>query len=158
MSTKKTKTSFGNPSAENFEVFDYPFYLMNQVENKYYAVMDYVFKEDGISRPVWRILLLLRHSKFMSVTDIATHTAIMRPTVSRILERMEKNEFIERRARVDDNRVTDVYLKPKGKKIIDKAVVDVARQYERTVDGLSKTELKNFNKVLRHMLNNLKGF
>lgn len=157
MAKSKQKLSFGNPSTKDFQVFDYPFYLMNQVEHKYYAVMDHVFRQDDISRPVWRILLLLRHNKSMSVSDIATHTAIMRPTVSRILERMEKNQFVERRTRSGDNRVTDVYLKAKGKNIIDKVVEDVGKQYEWTVNGLSSSELKAFNKVLQHMLDNLKG-
>jgi len=158
MAKKREKKSFGNPSARNFEVFDYPFYLMNQVEDRYYAIMDRVFKEDNISRPVWRILLILRHKKSMSVTDIAEHTAIMRPTASRILERMEKDSLIERRVRPGDNRVTEILLRPKGRKLIRKAVEDVAKQYEWTVEGLTGTELRAFNRTLHHMLANLKRF
>lgn len=156
--TKRNRNpSFGSPAASGFDVFDYPFYLMNQVEHRYYAIMDRIFKEDKISRPIWRILLILRNTDHLSVTHIAEHTAIMRPTVSRILERMENSQLIERRTRSDDNRITDIYLLGKGKKVIDKAVEDVAKQYERTVSGLKNAELKTFNKVLLHMLGNLKG-
>jgi len=157
MTKIKQTRSFGNPSASGFKVFDYPFYLMNQVEYRYYAIMDRIFKEDEISRPIWRVLLILRNNEHMSVTDIAEHTAIMRPTVSRILERMEKSRLIERRTRSEDNRITDIYLMSKGKEVIDKAVEDVAKQYEWTVSGLKNAELKVFNKVLLHMLENLKG-
>lgn len=52
----------------------------------------------------------------MSVTDLVEHTAIMRPTVSRILERVQKSRLGERRPCSDDNRITDIYLISKGKK------------------------------------------
>lgn len=152
---KRKKSSFGNPSITDFEVFDYPFYLMNQVEYKYYAVMDRIFRECKISRPMWRILLMLRHKEYLSVTDISEHAAIMRPTVSRIIERMEKQGLVMRRARSEDNRVTDVRLTDEGKEVIDKVVEIVGKQYEWTVRGLSNTQLKAFNKVMQHMLENL---
>jgi DNA-binding MarR family transcriptional regulator len=68
------------------------------------------------------------------------------------LDRLEKLGFIERRASPDDRRSLLVVLTAAGRKVIDEAVTAHVANETRLLSGISASERKALDRVLRVLL------
>jgi DNA-binding MarR family transcriptional regulator len=143
------------PFHRNFRLDDYVFYLMSHVEHLYSSGMARTLARHGISRSMWRCLAALSQHKGISIGELGRKALLKQSTVSRILDRMERNGLVLRRPRRGDERVTEVHLTAAGRYTLD-PVFDIAGQvYARAIQGLRAAELTQFRRVLKRMYANL---
>mgnify|MGYP001488447026 CR=1 FL=1 len=77
------------------------------------------------------------------------------PTVSKMLDRMERSGLIQRRQDLDDARVSRVYLTERGR-ALERPVLDVWRRLEeRTVAGLTPAEQLLLRRLVMQLRANL---
>lgn len=115
------------------------------------------FKKIGLHRGQPPILKLLNHKEGQSQKELMQDRPVSPATLTRSLQRLEKNGFIEKKADPSDNRLSRVYLTGKGREAVlqleelDKAIS------ERVFRGFSESERSQFKAFLKRMQSNI-GF
>lgn len=115
------------------------------------------FRERGIelTPEQWMILVRLWEREGRSQNDLCDSTFRDRPTMSRILEGMERRGFVLRRADPNDKRSRLVYLTPLGHGLKKQLVPVVRKLVTRALHGVSRQDLETTRQTLRRIFENL---
>jgi DNA-binding MarR family transcriptional regulator len=101
------------------------------------------------------MLTLLADEQGLTPSQLADRCGVQAPTVSKTLQRMEAQGFVERRPHPQDSRVTQVFLTEKGEGLRE-AVDEIWNTLEaRTVKGLTQEEQALLRRLLVRMHHNL---
>ena len=115
------------------------------------------FREAGeeITPEQWVILVRLWQRDGRTQTELGESTFRDRPTMSRILDGMERRELLVRRASPDDGRSWRVHLTSRGKGL-ERRLVPIARVLvERSLRGISRADLATTRATLKRVFENL---
>ncbi len=115
------------------------------------------FREAGeeITPEQWVILVRLWQRDGRTQTELGESTFRDRPTMSRILDGMERRELLVRRASPDDGRSWRVHLTPRGRGL-EKRLVPIARVLvERSLRGIPRADLATTRATLKRVFENL---
>lgn len=129
-------------------------YLAKQNANELASILENRLKPIGISRVKWMALYFIEKTANITQKDLATCMGTSEPSIVRLLDRLEKDELVER-VQVKENRRTH-YLKltKKGKKINEKGIVIAEKFKDETIHGIPQKDLDTFQKVLDKMIEN----
>jgi len=109
----------------------------------------------GLTRAQWRALKRVHHGEGITQNDLAEFLEMEPIAVGRVIDRLQKAGFIERRADPRDRRVWRLHLLPKAHAVVDdmeQIGSELLRQAQR---GVSATEMKSMMSVLARMKDNL---
>lgn len=143
--------SFGDPGSDQFQLDNYPFYLLNRLVSRYNVVIEAELRKIGIDIPTWRVLMVLGEEEPQPIGRLAKLAVINISTMIRIVERMEKAGFIETLPSASDGRVTTLIMTALGRKKLAAARKITAPFYRRVIDGFSAADFRR----LLHLLNRL---
>lgn len=106
--------------------------LLRTVPRDWRAAIDRRLAPLGLSQAKWMPLLyLMRAEGPPTQTEIAKHLEIESPTLVRLLDRLEADDWIERKACPGDRRARHIHLTPRAKQLcgeVQAIVMDVRRQ------------------------------
>ena len=102
-------------------------------------VLDYLKEHDGLNQ-----------------RDIASGCHIEPPTLTALLNRMEKSGLIERRMQDNNRRTLYVYLTPEGRKYQCRVEEEFQKIEKDVFEGLSTEEIDKLMDGLQHVYKNLK--
>ena len=89
--------------------------------------------------------------------DLAESLGVEPPTVTKMLQRMEHGDLVDRRPDATDRRAIRVYLTPKGRRLKGKVDKLWAELETRTVEGLSDRQQSSLRSLLNALEGNLAG-
>ena len=89
--------------------------------------------------------------------DLEEYFQLSHPTVSGLLNRLEKKEFIEFRLDPGDRRCKRIYLLPKGAECHDRIIRSIQQLEQEIVTGFSEEEKATFSRLLNRAICNLGG-
>lgn len=115
------------------------------------------FREEGeeITPEQWIVLVRLWERDGQTQTELGASTYRDRPTMSRILDGMERRKLLQRRADAESGRVWRVHLTAHGKNLRKKLVPKAQQIVERTQRGISEKDLRTTRETLGRMFANL---
>lgn len=87
--------------------------------------------------------------------NIENEFDMRRPTVTGILQLMEQNNFIKRRAEGKDARLKEIVITSKGMEIVKKIDLNVKQIEKDLVKDVSKEEMKTFLSIIGKLSKNL---
>lgn len=87
--------------------------------------------------------------------DIEERFQLSHPTVSGLLARLEKKEFIALRSDPEDRRRKLVYILPKGQQCNETMYAVIRRGDEKLLEGFSEAEAAQFRQYLLRALHNV---
>jgi DNA-binding MarR family transcriptional regulator len=100
-----------------------------------------------------RLLGLLRDEEGLSNADLADRLLVTRPSVSALLDRLERGGFIRRETSPTDRRGIRIFLEPRGHEAVSYARQD-ARAYARDIlSGLSPADVEEIAGALKKLAN-----
>jgi MarR family transcriptional regulator, organic hydroperoxide resistance regulator len=102
------------------------------------------------------VLMLLWHQDGQPQSHLAQHLGVAAPTVSKMLDRLEQAQILERHASSLDNRVSLVYLTPKGKQLEPQVAAVWQELEQRTTEHLTPVEVSQFQGILKKVLLSLR--
>lgn len=106
--------------------------LLRTVPRDWRAAIDRRLAPLGLSQAKWMPLLyLMRAEGPPTQTEIAKHLEIESPTLVRLLDRLEADDWIERKACPGDRRARHIHLTPRARQLcgeVQAIVMDVRRQ------------------------------
>ena len=89
-------------------------------------------KGHGISATAWRVLGALAERDGLTMTELAELVLFKQPTLTKAVDRMERDQLVQRRTPQEDRRRTLVYLTERGRRAAAPLVVR-ARQHDAAV-------------------------
>jgi DNA-binding MarR family transcriptional regulator len=89
-------------------------------------------KGHGISATAWRVLGALVERDGLTMTELAELVLFKQPTLTKAVDRMERDQLVQRRTPSEDRRRTLVYLTERGRRAAAPLVLR-ARQHDAAV-------------------------
>lgn len=144
-----------NPSSDDFQKEDFPFYWLAQVHGRYSQAMEKLLKKVNLDIPRWRILATLNQEGHCSISQIAMHSIAKLPTVTKIIQRMKEEGLVDTRNSSDDGRVTEVLITEKGIQTLDTIHETTAPLFKDSFKGMTEAQIQRLNKLLEQLFHNL---
>jgi DNA-binding MarR family transcriptional regulator len=130
-------------------------FLLAQVCRLHFSRARTLLEEFGLFRGQPPLLFALWEEEGRTHSELAEHLHVQPATITKMIKRMERTGFVERRQDTEDQRVSRVYLTDAGRDIRD-AVEGVLRELEeQTFAGFSSEEHALLNQFLLRVRDNL---
>lgn len=126
--------------------------LLMQVSKEHRARMGAALAELGLHLGQESVLMQLWEEEGLTQSELVERLGVEPPTVTKMLQRMERAGVIQRRADVRDARVSRVHLTPQGRKLEAPVRAVWRRAEEQLVKRLSPEE----RVVVRRLLGRLR--
>jgi MarR family transcriptional regulator, organic hydroperoxide resistance regulator len=121
----------GDVSADRF-VDDYLYYLLSRAAHLVSQQFHAQLRPRGMAVPVWRVLATLSDSDGLPVTELARRTLFKQPTLTKVIDRMERQGLVERRASEQDRRKVLIYVTERGRNGVGD-LLERAKRHEQTM-------------------------
>ena len=107
-------------------------------------------KEEGLSEPQYNVLRILTGagSAGLPSQEIGVRMVTPVPDVTRLVDRLEKSELVERHRESDDRRVVRVVATAAGKRLAKRLAPKLVETHNAQLGHLSPTELKTLSRLL----------
>ena len=108
-----------------------------------------IFKPFGITAPQYNVLRILRgqYPKPCTINLIIDRMLDRMSNASRIVDRLERKELVERTICKTDRRAKDVLITKKGLNLIEKVIVASRLRFDES-NNISENRAKEANKIL----------
>ena len=125
-------------------------FLISKVCQKLIINLQKAFSESGVEVTPIQVMLLffLQKNDGSSLTQISQGLMLENPTVTGLIDRLEKSGYVKRSDHPNDRRVYLVHITEKGNKVANKALPIIKKLNEQIKEGYSKREIDDFKKVL----------
>ncbi len=125
-------------------------FLISKVNQKLIINLQQSFSQRGIEVTPIQVMLLffLQRKNGLSLTQISQGLMLENPTVTGLIDRLEKSGYVKRSDHPKDRRVYLVHLTEKGDQVAKKALPIVKKLNAQIKEGYSKGEIEDFKKVL----------
>lgn len=113
------------------------------------------FSKLGLHAGQERVLLCLHNQESMAQSDLVTQLCVEPPTVTKMLQRMEKSGLIERRQDDEDGRASRVKATDQGRDLQQPILEVWDKLEERMLANMTVTEQMLLRRLLMQALSNL---
>jgi DNA-binding MarR family transcriptional regulator len=134
---------------------DWLIFLISKVYQKLIINLQKAFSENGVGVTPIQVMLLffLQKKDGSSLTQISQGLMLENPTVTGLIDRLEKLGYVKRSDHPTDRRVYLVYLTEKGNTVANRALPIVKKLNSQIKEGYSQEEIESFKKVLMGAFN-----
>jgi DNA-binding MarR family transcriptional regulator len=139
-----------NASAENSL-----FYLLHDATRQIRKHFDRRATRLELTRAQWRALKAIGRHEGLSQTELAEYLDMEPIPVGRVIDRLEKTGFVERRADPTDRRRWRLHLLPKAHAVVDEMETIASELREDALRGIPRADLDALMRTLAQMKDNL---
>jgi DNA-binding MarR family transcriptional regulator len=136
---------------------DYLSYLLarasHQVSRKFHREL----KTYGLSVLEWRVLATLEGSEGCSLGEVAEAVLFKQPTVTKMIDRMERNGWLKRRPGTDDRRRVRIVLTARGRATVRTLLAKAKAHEAACLASYAPAEIENLKRILRDLLRRSAG-
>lgn len=130
-------------------------YLMQDVTRHLRTHFDRRATRFGLTRAQWRALKTIRRHEGLSQAELADHLDMQPIPVGRVIDRLEKTGYVERRADPGDRRRWRLHLTPKAHAVVDEMEVIAGGLRDDALRGVGRAEFDTLLRVLAQLKDNL---
>jgi DNA-binding MarR family transcriptional regulator len=130
-------------------------YLMQDVTRQMRTVFDRRATRFALTRAQWRALKTIRRNEGLSQAELADFLDMQPIPVGRVVDRLEKTGYIERRADPGDRRRWRLHLTAKAHAVVDEMEVIAAGLRNEALQGIAPDDFDTLLRVLGQIKNNL---
>jgi len=130
-------------------------FILNDVSRLMRTTFDRRAKSIGLTRSQWWVLTHLYRRDGLVQAELAEILEIERPTLGRLLDRLEAKGWLRREPDPNDRRVKRVYLTDEVKPAMKSLRRIAADLRQQALDGLNEKEREHLVDILIHMKTNL---
>ena len=124
-------------------------------------VMEPYFAHFGISGAQWGVLATLHRCESeegraaLRLTDLGDRLIVRPPSITGVVDRLQRMGLVARTASADDHRAKDVRLTAAGRDLVRRVLEHHPAQVRSAFDGLSNTEQSEFQRLLDRLSSHL---
>ena len=111
-------------------------------------------KQLGLTPSQWKIILALNLTDGLTQKELADKIYVDGSTLVPILDKMERNGLIERKADSKDRRINRIFLTSKSESTVDSIILIVLQLRKMIYRGLSEDQIDSARKILDVMTRN----
>lgn len=111
----------------------------------------------GISRAQWTVLVRLERTEGLKQSELAEILDLQPISLTRLLDRLDENGLIERRADPNDRRVNRLYLKPAARPLLDQLAVLSESLMATVLEGIDPESMERMLRDLKLIKDNLRA-
>ena len=131
------------------------FYMLHDVTRQIRKHFDRRATRLELTRAQWRALKVTSRHEGLSQSELAEHLDMEAIPVGRVIDRLEKTGFVERRADPADRRRWRLYLTPKAHAIVGEMEVIADELRDDALRGIERNDLDMLMGVLNQIKENL---
>lgn len=143
------------PSAENFNIENFPYYWVTQVHAQYVLNLDQVLKKYGVDNSRRRLLVSLEAKPDASVSELSEMIVSKMSTTTKIVYRLKEEGLVDTYSCKKDKRITHVCLTEEGKQITQKINDLMGVILEQSFEGLTPLQIEKTIENLKIIFKNL---
>jgi homoprotocatechuate degradation regulator HpaR len=100
-------------------------------------------RENDLSSQQWRVIRALNEEEGLDITELANRCFLLMPSLSRIIQNLEKRKLVSRNQSSSDNRKSVISITARGKKLFQKIAPKSVERYDLITEkfGYGKLEL-----------------
>ena len=111
-----------------------------------------IIKQHNLTEQQWRIVRVLAEHPSMDFHDLAFRTCILRPSLTGILTRMERDGLVLRLKPLNDQRKLYVSLTQTGQKLYENAQAQVEEVYQQLEAQYSPEKMQQLTALLQEFI------
>lgn len=111
-----------------------------------------IWDRDGLTVTQLRLLSHLADREGLSNAELADLLYVTRPSVSALLERLQRSGFIRREVAPNDRRGICIWLEPRGRDVVSSLREDLREYTARLMAELSPADLANFTEAVARLV------
>lgn len=130
-------------------VDDYLGYLLGQANHALFKDFEAVVREAGLGSLEWRVLATLSDQAPMAVGQLALEVLSQQPTVTKLLQRLAAQGWVQLQDDPQDQRRTLVAITPDGQRKVGPLIEQAQAHELRSLAGLSAADVRRLKAQLR---------
>ena len=152
----QTETNSSKP-AERQTRADYVGYLIGDVSRMIRTVYDRRVEPLGLTRAQWRVMTRLHRLESCTQTELAIELEIEKPTLGKLIERLEAKGWVEKQPDANDARSKRLFLTAASRPVVDEMYELAEDVIDGIFAGLSAADSAHLFETLTHIKGNLAG-
>jgi len=137
------------------ELPDHVGYLIGDVSRMLRTVYDRRVEPLGLTRAQWLVLARLSRIEGCTQTELAAQLEIKKPTLGKLLERLEEKMWVTRRSDENDARSKRVFLTKRAGPVLHQMFSLADEVLDAAISGLNRKEADQLNAALLQVKSNL---
>jgi len=129
--------------------------LMQHMGQTYRVLQSAFSRQVGHALPRWRILLALYEQGEMSQKALAERCYLDPASLTRLIQALQKQGWVERAMDERDNRLTLATLTAEGRAIVESALPQRGAFFRALLEGLSPDQITLLNDMLNRLEQNM---
>jgi len=125
-------------------------FRLNALSRKVSRLYNARLTEMGITAPQSFVILDVNNYEGSSVKDIAARIELDSSAVTGLIDRLEKEDILERRDDPEDRRGTKIFLTAKGRELAKSKLVPEAEAFNKYIRGMVEPEIAG---IFQHSMN-----
>ncbi|MGA9333739.1 MAG: MarR family transcriptional regulator, partial [Rudaea sp.] len=109
----------------------------------------------NLTRAQWRALKRLSHDEGLRQNELAEHLEMEPIAIGRVIDRLQKAGFVERRADPADRRAWRLFLTAQAHEVVDDMEQISSELFRQAQRGISAAQMKSMIDMLCRMKDNL---
>ena len=130
-------------------------FVIGDVSRMLRTVYDRRVEPLGLTRAQWRVLARISRHEGCTQTELAAELELEKPTLGRLVDRLEGNGWVERHPDKQDARTKRVFLTQQAHPVLDEMYSLADDVLGAAISGLSKSQIVHLMESLLHVKSNL---
>ncbi|KPA09993.1 MarR family transcriptional regulator [Candidatus Magnetomorum sp. HK-1] len=142
-----------------FKLTNCPYYLITRASLSITSVLKKAFSAAGLKKlkPAYLgVLMTLAQEDSLKMIDLGRKINLEPSSMTGLLDRMERDDLVQRIVDPHDRRVQRIILTSYGRSILSDIVEIVFKLLDSVFDGIPKEDVETAKSVLRKVLSNIK--
>lgn len=123
-------------------------FLISDAARLQRTVFDRRVRKLGFTRSQWLVLRRLGRAPGASQSELAEVMEVEKATAGRLIDKLEENGWLERRADESDRRINRIYMTTRGKAVHDTIGPIAEAMVEEELSGLTTAEQKQLTNLM----------
>jgi len=111
-----------------------------------------IWDREGLTVTQLRLLVFLSEEAGLSNADLADRLLVTRPSVSALLDRLERGGFIRREVAPHDRRGICIWLEDRGRQAVESSIAECGEYLANLIGGMDDAELDAITKALNRFI------
>jgi DNA-binding MarR family transcriptional regulator len=130
-------------------------YLMNRLVARLNQNLGERLRRQGYSFQEWRVLAVLAAHDGITLSQLADAAVIPQPTVSRLVARLERRQFLRRRSGARDSRFVEAWITRRGAAAYREMLPLAVEEYRSAVAGFGGKQTEWLRRATLRMIGNI---
>ena len=130
-------------------------YLMNRLVARLNQNLGERLRRHGYSFQEWRVLAVLAGHDGITLSQLADAAVIPQPTVSRLVARLERRQFLRRRSGTRDSRFVEAWITRRGMAAYREMLPLAIEEYRSAVTGFGGKQTEWLRRATLRMIGNI---